>query len=77
MTTDARPSKHPLLTEIRRSPLLWLLVFVPVVFVASRVEPEASTLLFVLSILAIVPVVVLFALVERYLVGGLTAGSLK
>ena len=27
--------------------------------------------------LAIVPVVVLFALVERYLVGGLTAGSLK
>ena len=33
--------------------------------------------LFAASILAIVPVVVLFALVERYLVGGLTAGSLK
>jgi multiple sugar transport system permease protein len=33
--------------------------------------------LFAASVLAIVPVVVLFALVERYLVGGLTAGSLK
>jgi multiple sugar transport system permease protein len=33
--------------------------------------------LFAASILAIVPVVVLFALIERYLVGGLTAGSLK
>jgi multiple sugar transport system permease protein len=34
-------------------------------------------LLFAASLLAIVPVVVLFALVERHLVGGLTAGSLK
>jgi len=33
--------------------------------------------LFAASVIAIVPVVVLFALVERYLVGGLTAGSLK
>ena len=33
--------------------------------------------LFAASILAIVPVVVLFALIERYLVGGLTAGSIK
>jgi multiple sugar transport system permease protein len=33
--------------------------------------------LFAASIIAIVPVVILFALVERYLVGGLTAGSLK
>ena len=33
--------------------------------------------LFAASVLAIVPVVVLFALIERYLVGGLTAGSLK
>jgi multiple sugar transport system permease protein len=33
--------------------------------------------LFAASIIAIVPVVVLFALIERHLVGGLTAGSLK
>jgi multiple sugar transport system permease protein len=33
--------------------------------------------LFAASVLAIVPVVVLFALIERSLVGGLTAGSLK
>ncbi len=33
--------------------------------------------LFAASVLAIVPVVILFALIERYLVGGLTAGSVK
>ena len=33
--------------------------------------------LFAASVIAIVPVVVLFALIERYLVGGLTAGSVK
>jgi multiple sugar transport system permease protein len=33
--------------------------------------------LFAASIVAIVPVVVLFAVIERYLVGGLTAGSVK
>jgi len=51
----------PLLHEIRHNPLLWLLVFVPVVFVASRLAPEASTLLFVLSILAIVPLAALLS----------------
>jgi Ca2+:H+ antiporter len=45
----------PLLKEIRHSPLLWLLMFVPVVFVCQRIKPEAHTLLFVLSVLAIVP----------------------
>jgi multiple sugar transport system permease protein len=34
-------------------------------------------LLFAASLLAIVPVIVLFALIEPYLVGGLTAGSVK
>jgi multiple sugar transport system permease protein len=34
-------------------------------------------LLFAASVIAIVPVVVLFALIEPYLVGGLTAGSVK
>jgi len=34
-------------------------------------------LLFAAAVIAIVPVVVLFALIERHLVGGLTAGSVK
>lgn len=33
--------------------------------------------LFVASLIAIVPVVVLFATIERHLVGGLTAGSVR
>jgi multiple sugar transport system permease protein len=33
--------------------------------------------LFAASVIAIVPVVVLFAMIERQLVGGLTAGSVK
>src|SRR5215212_2127271 len=51
-----------LLKEIRHNPLLWLLVFVPTVFVASKVRPEAHTLLFVLSVLAIVPLAALLSL---------------
>ncbi len=35
--------KH-LLHEIRHNPLLWLLVFVPVVFVAQALKPGAHTL---------------------------------
>jgi Ca2+:H+ antiporter len=46
---------NSLLKEIRHNPLLWLLVFVPVVFTAEKIKPEAYTLLFVLSVLAIVP----------------------
>ncbi|AYG62068.1 calcium/proton exchanger [Rhizobium jaguaris] len=44
-----------LLKEIRHNPMLWLLVAVPVVFVAAALVPEAHTALFVLSVLAIVP----------------------
>ena len=44
-----------LLKEIRHNRLLWLLAFVPVVFAAQKLKPEAHTLLFVLSVLAIVP----------------------
>jgi len=52
---------NPLLKDIRDNPLLWLLVFVPVVFVAAKLKPEAQTLLFVLSVLAIVPLTVLLS----------------
>jgi Ca2+:H+ antiporter len=44
-----------LLNEVRHNPLLWLLVFVPGLFAAEALRPESHTLLFVLSILAIVP----------------------
>lgn len=50
-----------LLREIRRSPLLWLLAFVPVVFVAAWLRPQAHTMLFVLSVLAIIPLAALLS----------------
>ena len=50
-----------LLKEIRHNPLLWLLAFVPVVFAAAKLRPEAHTLLFVLSVLAIVPLAALLS----------------
>jgi Ca2+:H+ antiporter len=52
---------NPLLHEIRRNPMLWLLAFVPAVFVATRIAPGAHTLLFVLSVLAIVPLAALLS----------------
>jgi Ca2+:H+ antiporter len=51
----------PLLEEIRHTPLLWLLVLVPVVLVAQIIQPEAHTLLFLLSIAAIVPLAALLS----------------
>lgn len=50
-----------LLEEVRHNPLLWLLAFVPVVLAAAELEPEAHTRLFVLSILAIVPLAALLS----------------
>src|SRR3954470_5770648 len=50
-----------LLREIRRNPLLWLLVFVPVVLVMEKTKPDSHTLLFVLSVLAILPLAVLLS----------------
>jgi Ca2+:H+ antiporter len=47
--------------EIRHKPLLWLLACVPVVFAAETLAPEAHTLLFLLSILAIVPLAALLS----------------
>jgi Ca2+:H+ antiporter len=50
-----------ILRELRSNPLLWLLVFVPVVFVAQKLRHDAHTLLFVLSVLAIVPLATLLS----------------
>jgi Ca2+:H+ antiporter len=52
---------NALLKEIYHNPLLWLLAFVPTVFVARNLEPEAHTLLFLLSVLAIVPLAALLS----------------
>ena len=50
-----------LLQEIRRNPLLWLLVFVPIALAAEKLNHEAHTLHFVLSVLAILPLAVLLS----------------
>ena len=47
--------------EIRHNRILWLLVFVPVLFAAEAAAIESPTLLFVLSVLAIVPLAALLS----------------
>lgn len=49
------------LDELRGNPLNWLLVFVPGVFVAEHLRPEAHTALFLLSVLAIIPLAALLS----------------
>lgn len=44
-----------ILGELRRNPLLWLLVAVPVTFFLEHSAPGAHTALFVLSVLSVVP----------------------
>jgi len=50
-----------LFQEIRRNPLLWLLAFVPVALAVEKVDHEAHTLHFMLSVLAILPLAVLLS----------------
>jgi Ca2+:H+ antiporter len=50
-----------LFAKIRQTPLLWLLALVPILFVIQASTPEAHALLFVLSILAIVPLAALLS----------------
>lgn len=47
--------------ELHHNPLLWLLAFVPILFLAGAVAPEAHTMLFLLSVLAIVPLATLLS----------------
>jgi len=51
----------PLLKELRHNPMLWLLALVPVALVAARLAPTAHTMLFVLSVMAIVPLAALLS----------------
>jgi Ca2+:H+ antiporter len=43
------------LGELQKTPVLWLLLFVPVVLAGERLWAERHTMLFLLSVLAIVP----------------------
>ena len=52
---------HPLLKEIRHNPLLWLLVFVPVVFAASTLDPRRTPCCSRSRCLAIVPLAALLS----------------
>ena len=49
------------LQVLRSNPLLTLLVFVPALFIAQAARPESHTLLFVISVLAIVPLAALLS----------------
>ncbi len=51
-----------IIESIRGNRLLWLLAFVPVPLIAKAIAPHADTLLFVLSIVAIVPLAALLSL---------------
>ena len=50
-----------LLKEIRHNPLLWLLLFVPAALAGEKLAPDRHTLLFLLSVLAIVPLAALLS----------------
>jgi Ca2+:H+ antiporter len=85
ISLPARPTGFvtPLFDEIRRNPLLWFLLFVPVVLAMQPLQPEAHTLLFLLSILAIVPLAALLSLATESvaaktgdMVGGLLNATL-
>src|SRR5262245_44914742 len=51
----------PLFEHIRNAPILWLLALVPAVFVVRLLAPGAHTVLFVLSVLSIVPLAALLS----------------
>ena len=51
-----------LLKEIAHNPLLWALAFVPILFIFHRLAPESHTLLFILSVCAIIPLAALLSL---------------
>ena len=53
---------HTVIREILAHKVLWLLVLVPVILVVAPLMPESSSLLFVLSVLAIIPLAALLSL---------------
>src|SRR5260221_12871811 len=61
IASDKGDDMQSLFKEIRHNPLLWMLAVVPIVLVAEKAAPEAHTLLFVLAVLAIVPLAALLS----------------
>ena len=51
-----------LLTTLRENRILWLLLFVPVALLGEHLLADAPTLIFLLSILAIVPLAMMLSL---------------
>jgi Ca2+:H+ antiporter len=51
-----------LLKEIAHNPVLWLLAVVPVLLALHRVIPQSHTLLFILSVFAIIPLAALLSI---------------
>lgn len=83
LTVPQGDTMNAILRGLRQQPLLILLVFVPALFIVWSVWPEAHSALFVLSILAIVPLAALLsqateAVAEKTgdAVGGLLNASL-
>lgn len=52
---------NAILRELRQNRILWLLAVVPVVFIVERLAADAHTALFLLSVLAIVPLATLLS----------------
>ena len=52
---------NKLLHGLRSNPLLWLLAAVPAVFLGEHYAPESHTMLFVIAVLAIVPLAALLS----------------
>ena len=50
-----------ILLELRQQPIYWLLLLAPAVVIAEHAAPQAHTVLFVLSVLAIVPLAALLS----------------
>jgi Ca2+:H+ antiporter len=61
VTTTLSEPVTQLWKEVRGNPLLWLLIFVPAVLAAEHIWDAHGTLLFALSVLAIVPLAALLS----------------
>ncbi|OWW05296.1 calcium:proton antiporter [Rhizobium sp. R72] len=60
-SASSRGGGRVIADEVRRSPALALIVFVPVVILLERIVPDAHTLLFLVSVVAIVPLAALLS----------------